>query len=127
MIYFFLYISVTNEIPDYPLSSTEFVNKNLIDGGICIACEYAMQYIDKVIGNEKSREKIEKMVHSVCNHLPKSLSLECNQFVDKYADAVITILSEDVSPKEVCVMVDLCKSSVPHIKGTLTWKKNPII
>lgn len=90
---------------------------------MCIVCEYAMQYIDKVIGKEKTREKIEKMVHGVCNHLPKSLASECNQFVDKYADTVITILSEDVSPKEVCIMIGLCKSSVPNVEGTLTLKK----
>lgn len=113
----FFYILVTNEIPNYPLSSAG--PKDLIDDGVCIICDYAMQYIDKVIGKEKTREKIEKMVHGVCNHLPKSLASECNQFVDKYADIVITILSQDVSPKEVCVMIGLCKSSVPHAKGTL--------
>ncbi|EFN88386.1 prosaposin [Harpegnathos saltator] len=108
---------LTNEIPDYPLTSTE--PKNLIDNGMCIVCEYAMQYIDKAIGNEKTREKLEKMVHGVCNHLPKSLASECNQFVDKYADVVITILSQDVTPKEVCVMMNLCKNSVPHVKESI--------
>lgn len=116
LFYFFIfYISVTNEIPDYPLASAE--PKNVIDDATCIVCEYAMQYVDKVIGNEKTREKIEKVVHGVCNHLPKSLASECNEFVDKYADVVITILSQDVSPKEVCAMIGLCKSSVPHVRG----------
>ncbi|XP_014467391.1 PREDICTED: prosaposin isoform X2 [Dinoponera quadriceps] len=108
---------LTNEIPDYPLTLAK--PKNVIDNGLCVVCEYAMQYIDQVIGKEKNREKIEKMVHGVCNHLPKSLASECNQFVDKYADVVITILSQDVSPKEVCVMIGLCKNSLPHVRESI--------
>lgn len=76
-----------------------------------------MQYIDKAIGNEKTRDKIEKAVHGVCNHLPKTVSKECNKFVDEYADAMMSILSEDVSPKEACTVLGLCKVSMIQIQG----------
>lgn len=78
-----------------------------------------MQYVDKAIGNKKTRDKIEKAVHGVCNHLPKTVSKECNQFVDEYADALISVLSEDVSPKEVCTMLGLCKVNMIQIQGTI--------
>lgn len=96
---------------------------NAMNDGVCVVCEFAMQYIDKAIGNEKTRDKIEKVVHDVCNHLPKTVAADCNQFVDKYADAVISILSEDVSPKEVCTMIGLCKISMQQIQGISTPKK----
>lgn len=76
-----------------------------------------MQYIDKAIGNEKTRDKIEKVVHSVCNYLPKTVAKECNKFVDEYADALISILSEDVTPKEACTVLGLCKVSMIQIQG----------
>lgn len=76
-----------------------------------------MQYVDKAIGNEKTREKIEKVVHGVCNHLPKTVGAECNDFVDKYADIVIQILSQNVTPKEVCSMMGLCKVDMHQIQG----------
>lgn len=117
----FLNISVSNEIPKYPLHI--FQPKGVLDDGLCIICEFAMQYVDKIIGNQKTRDKIEKAVHGICNHLPKTVSKECNQFVDEYADALISVLSEDVSPKEVCSMIDLCKISMVQVQGTKKSKK----
>jgi len=86
---------------------------------VCIICEFAMQYIDKAIGNDKTRDKIEKVVHGVCNHLPKTVAKDCNKFVDDYADAIITILSQEVSPKEACTLLGLCKVSMMQIRGTV--------
>lgn len=120
----FFNISVTNEIPDYPLNSIQPTEPtNVLDDGVCIVCEFAMQYIDKAIGNEKTRDKIEKVVHGVCNHLPKTVATDCNHFVDEYADVVISILSKDVSPKEVCTMIGLCKTSIQQLRGTLFLDK----
>ncbi|XP_067214936.1 prosaposin [Linepithema humile] len=109
---------LSNEIPKYPLHI--FQPTSILDDGVCIICEFAMQYIDKAIGNKKTRDKIEKAVHGVCNHLPKTVSEECNHFVDEYADALISVLSEDVSPKEVCSMINLCKTSMVQIQESIT-------
>lgn len=112
---FFKIISVTNEIPEYPLHVVQPTNN--LDDGVCIICEFAMQYIDKAIGNQKTRDKIEKAVHSVCNHLPKTVANECNTFVDQYADVLISILSQEVTPKEACTVLGLCKVSMIQIQG----------
>lgn len=109
-------ISVTNEIPEYPLHIVQPTN-SLSDSG-CVICEFVMKYIDKEIGNKKARDKIENVVHGVCNHLPKTVAKECNDFVDNYADTVIRILSEDVSPKEACRVLGLCTVSMVQIQGT---------
>lgn len=110
-------ISVTNEISQYPLYVAD--PTDILNDGICIMCEFAMQYLDKAIGNQKSRDQIEKEIHGMCNHLPKTVSKECNSFVDKYADAVLSILTNDVSPKEVCTMLGLCKVSMTQIRGIM--------
>lgn len=86
-----------------------------------------MRYIDKVIGNKKNRDEIEKVVHGVCNHLPKTVAKDCNHFVDVYADAVIDILVEDVSPKEACTLLGLCKISIIQIQGMIILGKNILI
>jgi len=91
----------------------------MLGDSVCIICEFAMQYIDKAIGNNKTRDKIEKAVHGVCNHLPKTVAEECNEFVNDYADAIISILSEEVSPKEACTLLGLCKVSIVQIRGTV--------
>lgn len=112
---------MTNEISQYPLY---VVNPtDILDDGVCVMCEFAMQYLDKAIGDKKSRDQIEREIHGMCNHLPKTVSKECNNFVDKYADAVLTILTSDVSPKEVCTMLGLCKVSMKQIRGTVVYFK----
>lgn len=113
----FFLISVTNEIPEYPLHIVQ--PTSILDDGVCIICEFAMKYIDKAIGNKKTRDEIENAVHNVCNHLPKTVAKECNDFVDEYADAMISILSEDVSPKEACTVLGLCKVSMIQIEGIM--------
>jgi len=77
-----------------------------------------MQYIDKAIGNNKTRDRIEKVVHGVCNHLPKTVAKDCNEFMTDYADSIINILSDEVSPKKAFTFLDLCKVSIVQIKGT---------
>lgn len=108
---------MTNEIPEYPLHIIQ--PTNILDDSVCIICEFAMQYIDKTIGNNKTREKIEKAVHGVCNYLPKTVAKECNEFVDEYADALISVLAEDVTPKEACTMLGLCKVNMIQIQGIM--------
>jgi len=110
------YISVTNEIPEY--SSDIDQPTNVLDG-VCLICEYAMHYIDNVIDNNKTRDRIEKLIHGVCKHLPKIDVDDCNKFVNDNADAVITILSEEVSPKEACKILDLCKVTMTQIQGAV--------
>ncbi|XP_070151642.1 prosaposin [Polyergus mexicanus] len=108
---------LTNEIPNYPLSTVQ--SENTLDNGVCTICEFAMQYIDKVIRKNKTRDEIEKAVHGVCNHLPKTVAKDCNQFVDEYADALISILAEDVSPKEACTLLGLCQISMMQIQESV--------
>nr|XP_003705001.1 PREDICTED: prosaposin [Megachile rotundata]XP_012144582.1 PREDICTED: prosaposin [Megachile rotundata]XP_012144583.1 PREDICTED: prosaposin [Megachile rotundata] len=105
---------MTNEIPD--TSVAPVADKSTF----CVVCEFAMHYVDKALGNEKEKSKVEKAVHTVCNHLPKTISRECNQFVVKYGDAVIDIITKDVSPKQVCTMMGLCSVFEKRVKAYVT-------
>lgn len=102
---------MTNEIPDYPLHA----EKKVKDDSKCVVCEFLMQYMEKAIKNKNTKDRIEKVVHTACNHLPKSISKECNDFVDQYADIVIDLLSQEVSPKEICTLIGLCQADLQKI------------
>lgn len=108
---------MTNEIPQYPLYP-EKQHKVKTDV-TCIICEFVMQYVDKALGTKKSKSEIEKAVHKVCKYLPKTVSEECNQFVDEYGDTLIDILSEEVSPKEACALMNLCKVDMAQMQASV--------
>jgi len=112
---------VTNEILDQPVANA--FESSFLKNEVCTLCEIVMQYIDKAIGKKNSREHIENVIHGMCNHLPKSFAKDCNNFVDEYGDVVITILTDEISPKEVCSILGLCKVSLKQIEGTLSVKK----
>lgn len=107
---------MTNEIPNFPLHPV--LQKPVKDDAECVVCEFVMQYIEKAMSNKKTKDEVESIIHGVCNHLPKTISQECNQFVHQYADVVIDLLIQEVSPKEICTMIGLCGDSRVQMKGT---------
>lgn len=109
---------LSNEIPNYP-SYPVAVKPKVESDVTCVVCEFVMQYVDKAIGTKKSKDEISKIVHGVCNYLPKTVSRQCNQFVDQYADVLIDILSQEVTPKEVCTMISLCSVTTVQLKASV--------
>lgn len=83
----------------------------------CIICEGIMQYVEKVMNSRSSKDEIEHLIHGVCNHLPQHMSIKCNNFVNEYAEIVIELLTQEVSPKEICTIVGLCKAEATKIEG----------
>merc|ERR1711894_657720 len=49
---------------------------------------------------------------SLCTYLPSSIGGECKNFVDTYTDLIIEMLTNDVTPKELCTELRLCSSAV---------------
>lgn len=102
---------MTNEIPNYPMHA----EKKVKDDQKCVVCEFIMQYVEKAMKNKSTKDKIEKVVHGACNYLPKTVSKECNDFVDQYADIVIELLAQEVSPKEICTLIGLCQADLQKV------------
>ncbi|XP_053978368.1 prosaposin [Hylaeus volcanicus] len=94
------------EVPDTFESTDISEDTNL--GPTCVVCEYAMRFIEKKLGSEKAKNKVEDAVRGVCKHLPKHLSNDCNKFVNKHGDTVIDVIVKGMSPKTVCTLSGLC-------------------
>ncbi|MCP6116817.1 saposin domain-containing protein, partial [Klebsiella pneumoniae] len=65
--------------------------------------------IDDQIKDKHNDDEIKKAIHGICKHMPKSVRAECDQFVEKYADLVISLLAQELDPSEVCEELKLCK------------------
>lgn len=97
---------LTNEIPQY---ENEKLEKNVKDNPQCVICEFAMARIDSMLKDKPSEEQIKAVVHRICDHLPNSVRPQCNKFVDQYADLVISLLAQELDPKEICTELKLCQ------------------
>ncbi|KAJ8681335.1 hypothetical protein QAD02_017122 [Eretmocerus hayati] len=121
---------MTNEIPNYPVytvdtypsEQTQKVPKvdDVADDVECTVCEYIMKYVEQFMSTRRSKDEIEHMIHNICNHLPKHMSQKCNNFVNEYAEIVIELLAQEVSPKEVCTVVGLCKADTTKIRESIS-------
>ena len=109
---------MTNEIPNFPLHPV--IEKSIKDDAECVVCEFIMQYVEKAMSHKKTKDEVEKVIHAVCNHLPKSISIECNQFVNQYAEVVIDLLVQEVSPKEICTLIGICDTTGVQMQGMKT-------
>jgi len=54
---------------------------------------------------------IEAELDKLCNHLPRSLTDQCTDFVKSYSKELVEMLLADLSPQEVCVYLHLCDST----------------
>ena len=106
---------MTNEIPNFPLHLN--IQTSVKDDAECVVCEFIMQYMEKAMSNKKTKDEVEHIIHGICNHLPKTISKECNQFVNQYADVVIDLLTQEISPKEICTMIKLCDNTGVQMQG----------
>ncbi|CAK1540678.1 unnamed protein product [Leptosia nina] len=96
----------TNEIPDHTANGrpVSFSKQKTV----CVVCEFVLKEIDDQIKDKHNDDEIKKIVHGVCKHMPKSVRPECDQFVEKYADLVISLLAQELDADEVCRELKLC-------------------
>lgn len=60
-------------------------------------------------------------MHTVCNHLPSTMSNDCNNFTDKYGEDIIDLLEQAVQPGEICSLLFFCSTEVDMIKCKHRW------
>ncbi|XP_062575849.1 prosaposin-like isoform X2 [Saccostrea cucullata] len=78
----------------------------------CILCEFVMREVDNILQQNRSREAIENALKMVCSKLPSTISQECTDFVNQYADLVINLIIQEGDPKMVCTALKLCSSDL---------------
>jgi len=77
----------------------------------CILCEYVISNLDKMLSDKNTEEEVKQALEEVCDILPKSVSKECDQFVETYTDIVIQMLTGEITPEEACTYLQLCKKA----------------
>ncbi|XP_075921697.1 prosaposin isoform X3 [Petromyzon marinus] len=91
------------------------VPSSLKGGPNCVICEFVMEKLDELIGNNKSEAKIVKDLELVCSHLPSTIGGECKEFVDTYGRAAIELLVQELDAGTVCTFLGLCKSEARRL------------
>ncbi|CAB3223198.1 unnamed protein product [Arctia plantaginis] len=98
----------TNEIFDNTANGREVRPPLPSASTLCVVCEFVLKEIDNQLKDKHNEDEIKRVVHGVCKFMPKSIHTQCDQFIDQYADIVINLLIQELSPKQVCTEIKLC-------------------
>ncbi|KAH9634737.1 hypothetical protein HF086_017520 [Spodoptera exigua] len=97
----------TNEIFDNTVNGRE-VRPPVKQKTVCVICEFVLKEIDDQIKDKHNEDEVKHVIENVCRRMPKNIRSECEQFVDKYADMVISLLAQELDPEQVCEELKLC-------------------
>ncbi|XP_004383312.1 prosaposin [Trichechus manatus latirostris] len=119
-------VAMENVIP--ALELVEPIKKDLAqakDSVYCEVCEYMVKEVVKLIDNNRTEEEIIHALEKVCSKLPTSMSQECQEVVDTYGSAILSILLQEASPELVCSMLHLCPiQGLPALKAHVSPLKD---
>lgn len=77
----------------------------------CVMCEYALHQLQTMLADNKTEEAIKSALERVCGLLPKSISDQCNAFIEQYGPAIFALLAQELDPSIICTELGLCSSS----------------
>ncbi|XP_060710153.1 prosaposin [Hemiscyllium ocellatum] len=80
----------------------------------CIICEFALREIENFLLKNRTEEAVVNIVEKVCSLLPATVQDECNDFVEQYGKAVVTLLAQELKPSIVCTLIGVC-SNTQHV------------
>ncbi|XP_033111182.1 uncharacterized protein LOC117112217 [Anneissia japonica] len=82
----------------------------------CTLCEFVMTEIKSLISDNSTDQEILNALEKVCSLLPATIQDDCNDFVDKYAPDILSLLKY-LQPDQVCTALGLCTGkAVPVVE-----------
>jgi len=73
----------------------------------CQLCKVIIQMLEERVINIKSKDEIKRELENSCSRL-KKFAKECKQFVDKYSDRIVDLVSSELKPEQVCRDLIFC-------------------
>ncbi|XP_075390928.1 prosaposin [Tenrec ecaudatus] len=90
----------------------------LKDGGFCEVCKKLVNYLDKNLEKNSTKQEILAALEKGCHFLPEPYQNQCDQFVAQYEPVLIEILVEMMDPSFVCMKVGACPTAHKPLLGT---------
>lgn len=94
----------------------EFTVKNGVE---CAICRLAMESIDDVIAANASQQEVEDGLKKVCNLLPSSVRVPCDNFINTYTPALVDLLLQELDPFLICNELRVCNDSAEQLAQLL--------
>lgn len=74
----------------------------------CLVCNGVVKFIIQELQKDRTEQAIISGADRVCSLFFKKERSRCHDFVEKYTDKLIHILTEETDPKSACTLVGFC-------------------
>lgn len=88
------------------LPRTRLIESRPQQGEACALCQFVVSFVEQEVNVDRSQ--IERKLEELCNLLPSTVRAECQGFVGKYVDLLITYILNNVSPQVACEELRMC-------------------
>jgi saposin len=89
----------------------------------CGFCKEVVQFVDKILADNRTVERIEEVLSDVCTVVPEQYKAECGTIVKTYFPILVYYLEKEASAQEVCQVIGLCTASMRNEKWKHPGKK----
>lgn len=76
----------------------------------CTICNVIMDEMKKYLNEKSTEEEILNIVNKICDIIPSKYRSECHQYINDYGPGVISIISDDFNPDQVCSRLHACSN-----------------
>lgn len=87
----------------------------------CVFCQMVMVRLEAELRDKKTQDEIRQSVQNICSKLPKKYSGQCKQFVQQYAEIIISLI-DTVPPKKLCGEINLCLTNQTKDLAKGRWR-----
>ncbi|XP_053125766.1 prosaposin-like [Hemicordylus capensis] len=87
----------------------------------CSTCTTIMQKLLELAGDDPDDDKIDAAINSLCKAVGKRLSKTCKKIIKKFRDQIVEGLQNGDGAQDICVTVNMCKSTPPEIDDDGSW------
>eukprot|EP01028_Stygiella_incarcerata_P007826 TRINITY_DN327_c0_g1_i3.p1 TRINITY_DN327_c0_g1~~TRINITY_DN327_c0_g1_i3.p1 ORF type:complete len:823 (-),score=203.69 TRINITY_DN327_c0_g1_i3:237-2705(-) len=77
----------------------------------CAFCKELVEFVDKVLADNRTVERIEEVLSDVCSVVPEQYKAECATVVKTYFPILVYYLEKEATPQQVCQVIGMCSAS----------------
>ncbi|KAL5969670.1 Prosaposin [Taenia solium] len=79
----------------------------------CAICEVVFTELYSKLHDNDTVERVEKLLDHLCKYVPSTYVNTCRSWVEQKTAAIIDLIVQKYSPKEICEELSICYHSVP--------------
>jgi len=95
----------------YNANANANLNTNSYDDMKCSLCQVVIGSVEHTLNGNWTETRLENSLDKICSELPMKYISECDSLVTQNMPKLITTVTQNISPNDICQNIKLCESN----------------